>query len=77
MGKSGERLQRNLGRAIRSRREDAGLSQEALAERASVHRTYVSMLERGIGNPTVGVLADLADVLGVRVSDLVREAESR
>jgi transcriptional regulator with XRE-family HTH domain len=47
-------------RRLRVRR---GLSQENLAVDAGVDRTYVSRLERGLENPTVGVLEQLADAL--------------
>ena len=53
-------------------RQDQGWSQEELAERASLHRTYVSGVERGVRNPTVTVLEKLARGLGVSMPDLVR-----
>lgn len=40
------------------------LSQEELADRAGLDRTYVSGIERGRRNPTVGVLQRIADALG-------------
>jgi len=54
-----------FGRRVRAAREDRGLSQEALAERAGVHRTYVSSLERGqrnVGLDNVYALARALDV---------------
>lgn len=53
-------------------RQDQGWSQEELAERASLHRTYVSGVERGVRNPTVTVLEKLARGLGVSMPDLVK-----
>lgn len=53
-------------------RQDQGWSQEELAERAGLHRTYVSGVERGVRNPTVTVLEKLARGLGVSMPDLVR-----
>ena len=70
-------LQRRLARVIRKHREAVGLSQEKLAEEAGIHRTYVSMIERGIGNPTLIVLADLAEALDTTLSILAREIEAR
>ena len=64
-----------LGDAIRARRESIGLSQERLAEQAGVHRTYVSMLERGVANPTIGVMLSVSRVLGVRLSALIAKVE--
>ncbi len=49
-------------------------SQEALADEAEVHRTYVSMLERGQANPSLSVIAALAAALETSVTSLFREA---
>lgn len=69
------RLQKRFGRVIRARREQMGVSQEELAYQANVHRTYVSMLERGISNPTLSVIADLASALKTTITSLAREVE--
>jgi transcriptional regulator with XRE-family HTH domain len=53
---------------LRRWRVEKGLSQEQLAVDANVDRTYVSRLERGLENPTVGVLDRLARALSVPVS---------
>ena len=66
-----------LCEVIRERRLAAGLSQEALAHKAGVHRTYVGLLERGLRNPTVEVALHLSEALGVSLSRLIREAERR
>ena len=42
-----------FGLNVRRRREAAGLSQEALAEKADLDRTYISGIERGTRNPTI------------------------
>lgn len=60
-----------LGKNIRRIREAKGLSQEELAFRAGLHRTYVSGVERGVRNPTVVILARLARALDAPLSDLV------
>jgi transcriptional regulator with XRE-family HTH domain len=62
-----------VGRNVRLHRERVGISQEELAHRAGLDRTYVSGIERGIRNPTVLVLQDLAGVLKVRPADLLAE----
>lgn len=64
-----------LGRVVRTHRSAAGLSQEALADRSGLHRTYISLLERGLRNPSIDVLVTLAAVLGVPASQLLAEAE--
>jgi transcriptional regulator with XRE-family HTH domain len=63
---------RALGDRVRARRNDLGLTQEALAERARVHRTYVGGVERAKYDVGVSKLLDLADALGVDPGDLVR-----
>jgi transcriptional regulator with XRE-family HTH domain len=64
-----------VGDALRRIRLKAGLSQEELARRAGVHRTYVGGVERGERNPTVVTLRKLADGLGVKPEEILREAE--
>jgi transcriptional regulator with XRE-family HTH domain len=59
-----------LGEAIRTRREKLGLSQEKLAERSGLDRTYISMLERGKRNPSLLNLLKLVKGLGTSVSKL-------
>lgn len=48
-----------------------GISQEELADRAGVDRSYGSRIERGSANPSVEILAKLAEVLGVTVASLL------
>lgn len=60
---------------VRKHRQRIGLSQETLAERASIHRTYVGMLERGERTPTIDVAAQLAGALGLPLDALVAEAQ--
>lgn len=68
-------LQRQFGGVIRARREAAGLSQEALADAAGLHRTYISLLERGQRNPSLEVIHALALGLGTSMATLVRELD--
>lgn len=62
-----------LGEAIRKRRLALGLTQEQLAERADLHWTFISGIERGQRNVSVVRLNDIATALGVRVRDLVKD----
>lgn len=64
-----------VGRVVRALRQARGLTLEALADEAQMNVTYLSDIERGRSNPTIGKLGDLAVVFGIRVSELVREAE--
>lgn len=61
---------------VREHRERLGVSQEALAERAEIHRTYMGMLERGERSPTIDVAARLAGALGVALDVLIAEAQA-
>ena len=60
-----------LGQTIRVRRETLGLTQEQLAERAGLHWTFISGVERGIRNISIMKLHRIAISLGVRLRDLV------
>jgi transcriptional regulator with XRE-family HTH domain len=60
-----------LGKTIRKRREELGLTQENLAEKAELHWTYVSGIERGVRNVTILELFNIARALNLRVRDLV------
>ncbi len=64
-----------LGRAIRRERERLDLSQEDFAERAKVHRTYISSIELGKVGVGIEVANGLAAALGMKLSDLIRLAE--
>ena len=66
-------VKKRLGTNLRRLREAKGLSQEAFAFEAGIHRTYVSDIERGARNPTITVVENLALALGVTASDLLRE----
>jgi transcriptional regulator with XRE-family HTH domain len=62
---------RNLADFIKTRRAKVGLSQEALALAADVDRSYISQIERGIGNPSIKVMVSIANELGVDVGELL------
>jgi transcriptional regulator with XRE-family HTH domain len=64
-----------LGRVIRRRRERLELSQEALAYRCEVDRTYMGGLERGEINPSLTKLLRIADGLEVSLSRLIINQE--
>ena len=65
----------NLAQAVRVSRRGRGVSQEKLATAASIHRTYMSAIERGKVNVSLGVADRLARAMGMRLSDLVQLAE--
>ncbi len=66
-------LHKELGQTIRARRLKLGMTQEQLAEKADLHWTYISGIERGIRNVSIASLYNIASALRVRVKDLVRD----
>lgn len=63
-----------LGAAIAARRQELKLSQEELAMRADVHRSYISEIERGQRNFTIKILAAIAECLDVSMAGLLQQA---
>ena len=65
-----ETILEKFGCAVRVRRAALGLSQEELASRAGVHRTYIGMVERAEKNITLENIAKISKALGVRIAEL-------
>jgi len=65
-------VRKRVGNNVRRLREKQGVSQEELAARAGLHRTYISGVERGVRNPTIVVLEKVADALGVELAALTK-----
>ena len=63
-----------LARNLRIYRRERGLSQEELAHRADIDRTYVSALERCVYGASIDVVDKLATALNVEAADLLRKA---
>ena len=70
-------LSKAFGIAVRARRQALGYSQEILAERAGLHPTYISMVERGARNPTLDVAARVARALRIGLPSLIEAAQSK
>jgi transcriptional regulator with XRE-family HTH domain len=70
-----EAIEKKFGAAVRRRRERLGLSQEAFAATAGIHRTYVSSIELGKVQVSIGIADQLARALGVPLSRLWKEVE--
>ncbi len=66
-----------FGAAVRKRREEMGLSQEQLATKADLDRTYISGIERGTRNPTLRIVSRIADALECSISDLFGAKQRR
>ncbi|OAN46170.1 transcriptional regulator [Magnetospirillum moscoviense] len=65
-------IRKQIGLNIQRIRREKGWSQEQLAFEAGLHRTYVSGVERGVRNPTVLIVQQLADALAVPPDRLLR-----
>jgi len=71
MGPS-EQPQPALGKAIRQLRDQRGVSQEALAYEAGVTSGTLSLIERGLSNPTWGTVKGIAAALEVSIAELAK-----
>jgi transcriptional regulator with XRE-family HTH domain len=60
-----------FGEKVREERHKLGLSQEELASRAGVHRTYIGMIERAEKNITLENIEKVAKALKINISDLL------
>ena len=65
-----------FGQVLRTLRLERGLSQEALALEAGIQRNYVSLIERGINQPTITMIFKLSSALEVQPSQLIKLLEA-
>ena len=70
-----KRCKEAFGIAVRRRRHKLGLSQEDFADKAGIHRTYVSSIELGKVDIGIGVAYKVACALKIPLNKLIREAE--
>ena len=77
MGKrrSGPDIRERFGTAVKFRREELGLTQEDLAEKARIHRTYLSDVERGTRNLSLINIERLALALSITLPELFTKVE--
>ena len=66
-----------FGKAVRYRRNELEISQEELAERADLHRTYISDLERGRRNVSLENIEKLAKALNLSISELIQRVDDQ
>jgi|TARA_B110000908_G_C9880087_1_gene282188 transcriptional regulator with XRE-family HTH domain len=62
----------NFGQRVREIRKDKGLSQEELAHKADLHRTYIGMIERAEKNITLINIEKIANALEVDINNLIK-----
>jgi len=70
-------LKAAIGSVLRAKREELSLSQEKVAERSGLDRTYVSILERGLKSPTVETLEKISAALGTLPEIVIGEARRK
>jgi len=68
-------LNESFAHVLKDLRMNKGLSQEELAFKAKLHRTYISQLERGLKSPTLNTISILADVLDVSLTQIVKSIQ--
>lgn len=66
-----------FGQVLRELREEKKLSQEKLAEYCDLDRTYISLLERGLRQPTITTVFSLSKALDIQPSTLVQIVEAK
>lgn len=66
-------FQKAVGARVRELRKAKGISQEAFADACGLHRTHMSLLERGRVNVTVNTLHQITNMLGIRLKDFFSE----
>jgi len=64
-------LEISFGRVLQQLRRERGLSQEELGFRSGYHRTYISLLERGLKSPSLRTIFQLAEALEVGPSQMI------
>ena len=68
-----------VGKIIKDKRDEKGLSQDELSKRTKIDRSYISQLERGLKNPTLFVIFQICEVLGTDpecfIADVKKEIE--
>lgn len=68
-------IEAEFGKAIRKYREKQGISQEAFAAKAGIHRTYISSIELGKVQVSIGIAQKLSLALGIPLSTIWRSVE--
>jgi transcriptional regulator with XRE-family HTH domain len=68
-------MNKAVGKVIKRLREERGLSQESLGFQTTLHRTYISQLERGLKSPTLNTLNVIAKVLHISMTEFMRLVE--
>lgn len=62
-----------FGERLRARREELGWSQGQLFEKTGVTASYISHVERGLGNPSLDIMVQLCEALGVQIGEMLAD----
>ncbi|MEI3604531.1 helix-turn-helix transcriptional regulator [Pseudogracilibacillus sp. SE30717A] len=68
-------IEEEFGVILRKYRNKTGLSQEGLALKCGLDRTYISLLERGKRKPTINTVFAIAKIINVKPSQMIKEVE--
>nr|WP_071933878.1 helix-turn-helix transcriptional regulator [Xenorhabdus hominickii] len=68
--KTSNNIRSLFGQRIRYLRKEAGMSQEAFADKCGLDRTYVSGIERGVRNPTLEIIYVISNGLQIELNEL-------
>lgn len=66
-----------FGQTLRELRKEKGLSQEELAHESGLDRTFISLLERGKRQPSLGTIISIANALTLSASELINKVEKQ
>ena len=69
-------ISKSLSLVLKYNRHKVGFSQEELAYKCNLDRTYISLLERGKRNPTLNVLFSISSALNLTTSEFVKQIEN-
>lgn len=64
------KILKNFGENLKIKRKSANLSQEEMAEKLGIHRTYMSFIERGLRNPSLLMLFKISRALNIKLPEL-------
>lgn len=68
-------LAQSFGKILKKKRESLKMTQEQLAFDVDLHRTYISLLERGLKSPTIDVIFRISKALKITPAELIREVQ--
>lgn len=64
------KILKKFGESVKKRRKEINMSQEELAYKSGIHRTYMSFIERGLRNPSLLIIFKISRVLKIKLPEL-------